>query len=55
MWSNKKHGKRKFFGHYERDNKGERNFILESTEKSGYKRITFESWQAAKKLGWVKA
>jgi hypothetical protein len=48
----KKNGKGPAFtGSYERDRKGERVFILASD--SG-KRITFESYQAAKKLGWVK-
>lgn len=46
MWGHKKY-KTKFKGSYERDKKKERVFIL-----TGSKRITFESWQAAKKLGW---
>lgn len=39
-----------FKGSYERDKKGERVFILTHPKR----RITFESWQAAKKLGWVR-
>ena len=51
-WKNKKR-KTLFSSKYERDIKGERIFVL--TAISGqYKRITFESWQMAKKLGWVK-
>lgn len=49
MWKHKKY-KTKFKGSYERDKKGERVFIL----NSGKRRITFESWQAAYKLGWRK-
>lgn len=42
-----------FVSKYERDRKGERVFVL--TRISGKtKRVTFESHEAAKKLGWVK-
>ena len=37
-------------GSYERDRKSERIFILTFKDH----RITFESWQMAKKLGWNK-
>lgn len=50
MWKTKKY-KSKFKGTYERDKKGERIFVLTSARG---KRIVFESWQAAKKLGWSK-
>lgn len=46
-----------FKGAYERDKKGERIFTLTSTKgttKSTRRRITFESWQMAKKMGWNK-
>lgn len=39
-----------FTSSYERDKKSERIFIL----KNAKRRITFESWQMAKKLGWGK-
>lgn len=45
-----------FKGTYERDKKGERIFVLTRvlTERKVHRRIVFESWQAAKKLGWTK-
>jgi hypothetical protein len=52
MWTHTKY-KTKFKGTYERDSKGERVFILTGKGKST-KRITFESWQMAKKIGWKK-
>jgi hypothetical protein len=48
MWINKKY-KLEFKGSYSRLN-GERVFNL----TSGKKTYTFESWQMAKKLGWVR-
>lgn len=50
MWQKKSKG-RKFKGTYERDKKGERIFVL--TEPLLGRRIVFESWQAARGLGWV--
>lgn len=47
MWINKKF-KTKYWGHYSY-HKGERVFEL----TNGSRTITFESWQMAKKLGWV--
>lgn len=47
MWSHKNYGSEKFKGTYERDKRNERVFVL-----VGKKNITFESWQAAKGLGW---
>lgn len=48
-WFNhKRFNNRAFKGSYERDKKGERIFILTNKKK----RITFESWQMAKKTGW---
>lgn len=35
---------------YERDKDGERVFTL----TNGDKKYTFESWQMAKKIGWIK-
>lgn len=52
MWQYKKQ-KTLFKGYYELDKAGERNFILVGT-KSPFRRISFESFQAARKLGWVK-
>lgn len=52
----------KFESAYERESGGERVFVL--TRKKPYpptkrklkkrRRITFESWQMAKSMGWVK-
>lgn len=51
MWKHSKKYKKKLFkGSYERDKKGERIFVL-----TGFKRIVFESHEAAKKAGWIKA
>jgi hypothetical protein len=52
MWSNKKYGKKLFKGSYYiyRLNSSERLFNL----TDGKRVISFESWQAAKALGWVK-
>lgn len=52
MWMNKKYGKKQFKGSYVKL-KGERVFELTFANKE-VKTITFESWQMAKKLGWVK-
>lgn len=53
-WKHKKFSN-SFSGHYERDKRGERIFYLVEIKKKSTKRfITFESWQAAKKLGWIK-
>ena len=53
LWSN---GKMEFTSSYERDGVGERVFVLTAIKivKGIKRRITFESWQAAKKAGWVK-
>lgn len=48
MWQHKKY-KSKFKGSYTY-HRGERVFEL----NNGRKRYTFESWQMAKKLGWIK-
>lgn len=48
MWMHPK-VKGKFKGHY-RLHRGERVFDLVSDART----ITFESWQMAKKLGWMK-
>lgn len=52
MWTNSKFGKRQFIGSYERDSRDERIFVL-NCEKNK-RRIVFESFQAAKKLGWKR-
>jgi hypothetical protein len=51
LWKNKKYPGT-YYGTHARDADGERVFILKRVEKA--RRITFESWQAAKALGWVK-
>jgi hypothetical protein len=48
MWSHKKHGKN-FKGKYSFKS-GERVFEL----TNGKRTISFESWQMAKSLGWVR-
>lgn len=52
MWTHKTKFKGKQFkGKYEWDNDGERVFVL----TCGKRKITFESWQMAKNLGWSNA
>lgn len=51
-WKPRVNGKYK--GSYERDKDGERVFTLRRIGPLKRK-ITFESWQMAKKLGWVKS
>jgi hypothetical protein len=50
LWKNKKFGKKTFIGCYVADRRSERNFVL----INGDRHITFESFQAAKALGWTK-
>jgi len=51
MWKHKDNPKKHFVGKYEREySSKERVFIL----SDGKRRITFESWQLAKKAGWSK-
>lgn len=50
MWTHKKFGKKPFVGRYERDKDAERVFVL----RRGKRKISFESWQMAKKVGWKK-
>ena len=50
LWFNSKY-KFYYVGTYERDKKGERMFILTATAGK-HRRITFESFQMAIKLGW---
>jgi hypothetical protein len=61
IWMNKKHGKKEFSGSYEfvtlsHTSHNERVFVLKSWKANGNldKAISFESWQAAKKVGWEK-
>lgn len=50
IWINKKFGITEFVGSYERDKDNERVFVLKSKKR----KITFESYQHAKKTGWEK-
>lgn len=50
-WTHKKTGKTTFKGTYQ-FHRGDRSFVLVS-DKTG-REISFESHEAAKKLGWVK-
>jgi len=49
-WSNKKHGSKIFTGSYEIKKNGQRVFNLTCV----WMEISFESYNQAKKLGWVK-
>lgn len=51
-WRHKKYPNRTYRGIYKRDSNGERIFELKCNEKSH--RITLESWQMAKSIGWFK-
>lgn len=51
IWSHKKYGNLNFFGRYSWLS-GERVFELVNARNGKFKVITFESWQAAKSLGW---
>lgn len=53
VWKNKKYKKKHFVGYYQWFN-GERVFELVHWSNGKMIRKTFESWQAAKALGWVK-
>lgn len=50
IYTHKKFGKREFTSSFARDRRGERVFELASKNRT----ITFESQQAAIKLGWIK-
>lgn len=61
IWKHKKFKNNEFIGSYERDATSERVFVLKSSypirfsrTAYRYRKITFESWQAAKAAGWVK-
>jgi len=47
---NTKFNSKPFKGAYERDKDDERVFVLRAFE--GKRKVTFESWQMAKKLNW---
>jgi hypothetical protein len=49
MWTNRRNGRQQYKGKYERDSRGERVFVL----SNGKRNITFESWQMAKRAGWI--
>ncbi len=55
MWTNKKYPKFKYQGQYSRL-RGERVFEVcrVACGRAKPHRVTFESWEAAKALGWVK-
>lgn len=53
MWTHKKYGKRNYKGSYDFKS-GEREFKLVGKDSKGKIHIiSFESWQAAKALGWT--
>lgn len=55
IWKHKKYRAREYNGHYRRSWK-EREFILTGLTADGKKHtISFESHEAAKSLGWVRA
>lgn len=54
-WRIRKFKSRRYTGRYIRYADGERTFVLECLLRSGRKhRISFESYVAAKELGWRK-
>jgi hypothetical protein len=62
MWTHKKYKNSKFQGSYKQiaithTGKRERVFMLTAWKKNGdiMRVLSFESWQAAKSSGWVKA
>lgn len=58
MWSHPKHksvvGYRGNYFYLFPERKKERVFVLTGLKKNGIHTITYESFQAAKKAGWVK-
>lgn len=50
-WKKAKSARAEYVGRYERDRAGERIFLL--IARTGKHRVTFESWQAARKQGWI--
>ncbi len=57
-WTHKKFGKKTYTGSYEKSyHGGERVFVLTadkySDAKNANNRLTFESHEAARKLGWL--
>lgn len=54
-WKLKKFKSRRYIGRYIYDRNNERTFVLECLLRSGRKhRISFESHEAAKMVGWKK-
>jgi hypothetical protein len=54
QWTHKKYKSRTYTGKY-RKLGSERDFTLSTTLKNGTPHnISFESWKAAKDMGWVK-
>jgi hypothetical protein len=53
MWKIKKYPNRVYRGNYVYDEVRGREFVLYCVLKDHY--VVFESFQAAKKLGWVKS
>jgi len=50
FWTHKKYGKKKFQGSYLEDRSGDRAFLLTAVE--GKRKITLESFQMARSIGW---
>ncbi len=51
-WFNKRYGKQGYVGSYAYPTKGDRYLVL--TGETTGRKFEVESWEAAKKLGWVK-
>lgn len=51
MWSHKKFKGAQFVGHYITDDH-DRSFFIVAQIKGKKKTVSFESWQAAKQMGW---
>lgn len=60
VWKHRKYGKRQYVGSYAygflSNPHSERVFLLTGKRKDGSEHFcVFESWEAAKRLGWAKA
>ncbi len=54
IWMHPKYPNREYVGTYQQ-HRGERVFVLSAKLKNGkFHNVTFESYQAAKELGWCK-
>ena len=57
MWSHKKHGKKEFKSQHVHPSWDKRLFVLQWINPKDVQKsltISFESWQMAKKMGWIK-